>query len=232
ALVVSLQNGLANAEALDRALGHGRVVPGMVAFNVVREGPGRYAQATEGAVMVGAEAADFARRLDGPLVAAEAREDIEAIQRSKLLMNLNNALCLLSGLSLRDELRSRSWRRVLAACVAEGIAVAKAEGATLARLGKVHPKIVPFVLRLPDPLFVRAAAAMLKVDPAARTSMVDDYEAGRPSEIAYLNGHVAARGRALGLKTPVNARVTAAVDAAFADPARPPLAHDPARLLA
>ncbi|MEM8754581.1 MAG: 2-dehydropantoate 2-reductase N-terminal domain-containing protein, partial [Pseudomonadota bacterium] len=115
-LVVSLQNGLANAEALARALGHGRVVPGMVAFNVVREGPGRYAQATEGAVMVGAEAADFARRLDGPLVAAEAREDIDAIQRSKLLMNLNNPLCLLSGLSLRDELRSRSWRRVLAAC--------------------------------------------------------------------------------------------------------------------
>jgi 2-dehydropantoate 2-reductase len=66
----------------------------------------------------------------------------------------------------------------------------------------------------------RAAGVPLMVDPedrlrqvclataANRSSMLQDVLAGRPIEIEALNGQVAARGRALGVPTPVNDLLT------------------------
>ncbi len=48
AVVLSLQNGLANAETLRLALPQQVVLPGMVAFNVVPSGPGAFHQASAG----------------------------------------------------------------------------------------------------------------------------------------------------------------------------------------
>ena len=62
----------------------------------------------------------------------------------------------------------------------------------------------------------RAAGLNLAVDPEARlrqvclataanrSSMLQDVLAGRPTEIEALNAQVSARGRALGVETPVN----------------------------
>jgi 2-dehydropantoate 2-reductase len=66
----------------------------------------------------------------------------------------------------------------------------------------------------------RAAGLTLRGDPAERlrqvcsntaanrSSMLQDILAGRPTEIEALNAQVAARGRALGLPTPVNDLLT------------------------
>lgn len=43
------------------------------------------------------------------------------------------------------------------------------------------------------------------------TSMYDDWKAGRPTEIDYLNGYVVQQGRALGIPTPVNEALTAMI---------------------
>jgi 2-dehydropantoate 2-reductase len=43
------------------------------------------------------------------------------------------------------------------------------------------------------------------------TSMYDDWKAGRPTEIAYLNGYIVEKGRALGIPTPVNEALTAMI---------------------
>ncbi|MBM4123746.1 MAG: 2-dehydropantoate 2-reductase [Nitrospira sp.] len=43
------------------------------------------------------------------------------------------------------------------------------------------------------------------------TSMYDDWKAGRPTEIESLNGYVAARGKALGIPTPLNDALTALI---------------------
>jgi 2-dehydropantoate 2-reductase len=45
------------------------------------------------------------------------------------------------------------------------------------------------------------------------TSMYDDWKAGRPTEIAYLNGYIVERGRELGIPTPVNEALTAMIKA-------------------
>ncbi len=43
------------------------------------------------------------------------------------------------------------------------------------------------------------------------TSMYDDWKAGRPTEIDYLNGFIVQKGRELGIPTPVNEALTAMI---------------------
>jgi 2-dehydropantoate 2-reductase len=44
--------------------------------------------------------------------------------------------------------------------------------------------------------------------PENKSSMLQDLERGRPTEIDFLNGALAARGRALGLEAPRNELLT------------------------
>ena len=52
--------------------------------------------------------------------------NILGVQWGKLLVNLNNAINALSGVSLADELRQRDFRRCWALCLAEGLQCTKA----------------------------------------------------------------------------------------------------------
>ena len=211
--VVSLQNGVRNAARLRES---GRaVVPGMVPFNVVRPAPDVFRQATEGTILLGADTSDLAVMLTEAGLPAQTRDEFDGILWSKLMLNLNNALNALSGRPLRDHLQDRDWRRVFAACVDEGLEVMRARGTKPTRIGRVHPRIVPLVLRLPNWLFERVAAAMLRIDPDARSSTLDALEAGRPSEVDDLNGEVVREGERLGVPTPANALVMREVAKAF-----------------
>ncbi|WP_375687766.1 2-dehydropantoate 2-reductase [Pseudooceanicola sp. LIPI14-2-Ac024] len=229
AVVVSLQNGLGNVETLSARLGGDRVVPGMVGFNVIRPEAHHFLQATEGEIMVGPAALRLAQQMHGAGLPATTHDNMTGVQWSKLILNLNNPLNALSGLPLRDHLMDRDWRRIGADCAAETIAVARAKGITLERMGKVEPRIVPRVLRLPTPIFRVLASAMLRIDPQARTSMAQDLAAGRPSELPWLNGKVSEAGREVGVPTPTIDAVIAMTDATFAEGASPRLTGAAAR---
>ena len=58
--------------------------------------------------------------------------------------------------------------------------------------------------------------AIVKIDAKARSSMLDDLEAGRVPEIAYLQGEIVKRAEQLGLSSPHNAAILMAVEQAFA----------------
>ncbi|MEO7069962.1 MAG: ketopantoate reductase C-terminal domain-containing protein, partial [Nostocoides sp.] len=99
-------------------------------------------------------------------------------------------------------LAQRDYRRVLAACQEEALAVYAALHVKPARLTPISPAATIRMLRSPDPVFRVAARTSLRVDPAARSSMADDLTAGRSTEIAELQGEVARLGRAHGIPTP------------------------------
>ncbi|WP_338502506.1 2-dehydropantoate 2-reductase [Sphingomonas kaistensis] len=218
AAVISLQNGLNNAALLRTALPGRPVFAGMVSFNVLHEGQGRFHRGTSGPLVIEAGAP--------PLVAPHldilAHPDMAAVLAGKLVYNLNNGLNALSGLTLRQQLADRRWRLLLAAAQDEALAVLRAEGIQPWSLGKVPVTRFPRILRLPNFLFRLLSRRGVRIDASARSSMWEDLERRRPTEIDELQGAVIARAAALGLPAPVNRRIADAIRAAEAAAAGSP----------
>ncbi|THV40172.1 2-dehydropantoate 2-reductase [Glycomyces buryatensis] len=217
-VVISFQNGLNNAEVLRQRLPGAIVLAGMAPFNVVARGEGRFHCASSGDLEVEAHTSldPFEAAFDRAGLPLIHRDDMRPVLAAKLLLNLNNAVNALSGLPLRTELSQRPFRRCLALAQREGLAAFDAVGLVPARLTPIPPRWTPVLLGLPDALFTRVAARTLEIDPHARSSMQDDLEAGRATEVDYLNGAIVALAAEHGRTTPVNARLTELVHTAEA----------------
>jgi 2-dehydropantoate 2-reductase len=218
AIVISLQNGVRNADVLRAALPRRPVVAGMVPFNVVRPGAGTYHRASAGTLMIDRTPAapafvDAARATE---LAVELRDDMAAVQWAKLVLNLNNAINALAGIPLAAELAQRDYRRVVAAAQREALDLLAADGQRLARLTAIPPRWMPRLLGLPDGVFRRVAARVIAIDPHARSSMWDDLEARRPTEIDYIQGEIVAIADRLGRDAPVNRALIRLIRAAEA----------------
>lgn len=207
--VISFQNGLHNTEILRAILPKHPVLAGMVPFNVLQRGPGIFHQGSAGDLMV---EANHALTPFLPLFAAaglplSVRDDMPAVQAAKLLLNLNNAVNALSGLPLREELSQRAWRLCLAMAQREALAVFAIAGIRPARLTPLPPNWLPRVLEMPDAWFRRLASRLLAIDPLARSSMWEDLEAGRPTEVDAINGEIVRLAAMHATQAPVNARL-------------------------
>ncbi len=218
AVVMSLQNGVGNGAVLSRHLPDNAVLSGMISFNVVQQGNGHFHAGTEGELM--SDPHPILEPLLPVFVEAalplELREDMLQVQWSKLLMNLNNAINALSGIPLYEQLSQRNFRRCLALLIREALAVLKAAGIRPANLVPVPMPMLPFILSTPDALFTRLAKRMLAIDPMARSSMWEDLEAGRRTEVDWINGEVLKLAASVGISAPANARIVELVRAAEA----------------
>lgn len=237
-IVVSLQNGMENANVLRRVLGpKRRVVAAMVPFNVVQtrtpgEAP-RFHRATSGVIRIQAGVEGLRKLLNVPGSRVAEHDDIEAALWGKLLVNLNNALNALSDLPLHQQLADRRWRLLISRQMREGLRVFRAAGIEPAPVEGVSPRIMAFALRLPNGLFKLVARGMLAVDKNARSSMWEDLRLGRPTEIDHLQGQIVRLADGHGIPAPLNRRVLDLVKKAEiaqkGSPALPPEAVDVAR---
>jgi len=214
AVIVSLQNGVGNTAVLRQRLPGRRVLAAMVPFNVVAPGEGRFHRATSGDIIVEQDDADTAGRLSVPGLKMRATGNIAGVQWGKLLVNLNNALNALSGLPLRGQLADRRWRRLLADQVAEGLAAIRAGGIAPVSPTPVPSSWTPSLLRLPDPIFQLLLGRTMKIDPEARSSMSEDLQRGRRTEIDYLQGIVVELAERHGLDVPLSRRIVALIRSA------------------
>lgn len=207
-LVVSMQNGMRNAETLRSRLKNQTVLGGIVGFNVRSGGLGDFRRTTSGALFIEASSAPQLTELAGALRSSgfETRlpRDIRALQWTKLVMNLNNAVSALSDRPTRELLASRGYRRILAALISEALKVMQDAGIKPARLGALPVGIFPLILRLPTPLLKAIARAQLKIDPHARSSMWEDLARGRKTEVDFLNGEIVRIAEGNGGSAPLN----------------------------
>jgi 2-dehydropantoate 2-reductase len=221
--VISLQNGVRNAELLEAFAPHCKVIAGMVPFNIMQPAPTHWHRGTEGSLHAAPHPSVELLRpyLMACNIELTIRPDMHAVLWSKVLMNLNNAINALSGVPLRQELSDRQHRLVLAACISEGLAAVRASGVEPVPLANLRPSDLPRILRLPNLLYSFLAMRKLRIDEHARSSMAEDLMRGRPTEIDELNGAVVRAGAERGMPTPVNQRIIELVRAAEAgDPRR------------
>lgn len=211
AVIVSLQNGVGNVAVLRERLGGRRVLAGMVPFNVIAMGEGRFHRSTSGDIHIGEDAENTAGKLSVAGLTMRASGDITGVQWGKLIINLNNALSALSDLPLAAQLANRDWRRLFADQMAEGLAALKAAGITPVSATPIPMRWSPALLRLPDAIFKAILGRTMKIDPEARSSMWQDLKQGRRTEIDYLQGAVIALAERNNVSVPLMRRIVALI---------------------
>ena len=216
AVIVSLQNGVGNVSLLRERLPGRRVLAGMVPFNVITLGSGRFHRATSGDIVLEQDDAGTAGQLSVPGLKMRTTTDMTGVQWGKLLFNLNNALNALADLPLRRQLAQRPWRRLFADQMAEGLAAIKAEGIRPVSSTPIPASWTPALLRLPDPVFGILLGRAMKIDPEARSSMWEDLQRGRRTEIDYLQGLITEIADRHGLQVPLSRRIVALIRGAEA----------------
>ncbi|MBT8141178.1 MAG: 2-dehydropantoate 2-reductase [Gammaproteobacteria bacterium] len=216
--VVSLQNGVQNPDLLKIHLPGWKTACGMVPYNVINKGNGHFHCGTEGELV-------FERSYETGLLAQQCKQaglptlqsdNISGVLWGKLLLNLNNALNVLSGRPLKEQLANKTYRLILATCIEEAMSVLKVANIKPEKIGKTKPQQMLKILRLPNFLFTPVANTRIKIDPLARSSMWEDLQAGRGSEIDYINGAIIKLAKTHKKKAPVNQRVVELVKEAFA----------------
>lgn len=218
ATVLSLQNGISNVETLRGLLPNHRVLAGMVGFNVAKTGPGHWHKGTSGDLICESVSAteQICAASAGSPAAITTVADMMPIAWGKLLLNLNNAINALSGLTLIEELSDRNYRRALAASIREATRILGAAGIRPAKIAPLPPGMLAPFIDTPDWFFRSVGLRLQKVDAKARSSMADDFNAGRPTEIDHLNGEIVKLAESLGRSAPINAKIVDLVKGAEA----------------
>jgi 2-dehydropantoate 2-reductase len=170
-VIVSLQNGVGNVAVLRDRLPGRRVLGGMVPFNVIALGNGRFHRATSGDIVIAQDEARTAEKLSAPGLKMRPTDNIDGVQWGKLVLNLNNALNALADLPLRRQLSQRAWRRLFADQMAEGLAAIRAEGIKPVSPTPIPVSLMPPLLRVPNFIFEAMLGRTMKIDPEARSSM-------------------------------------------------------------
>lgn len=210
ALIICLQNGVNAEQAVLEKIPEGNIALGIVPFNVIQDDTANFHRATEGTLFLPdfAELKPIQKAFQEYGLCCELEKDMSSVIWGKLLLNLNNAINALSDLPLKTQLEQRGYRRILAACQEELLLACAKKGINLAQLTAVKPSLLPKILKLPDFIFKLIAQRMLAIDPKARSSMWEDIQFRRMTEIEYLNGAVVSLAESSGIAAPVNTMVT------------------------
>ena len=136
---------------------------------------------------------------------------------SKLIVNLNNALFAATNLPARRIFAHPFGPWLVLTVMREGMLVAKASQVKLAKIPWASPMLMRLVAMLPDAaaiaLVKRQAEKVLSQEMELLGSTLQSLRRGEPTEIDELNGAIVRIGKSLGLKTPLNAALTRAVNA-------------------
>lgn len=205
-VVLTLQNGLGNAEALLAVLGGTtHLVTGATYEGAVLAGPGLVCHSGGGPTFVAAwpgtgatatEAARIAQELSAAGIPASLREEPREMIWTKVAVNAAiNPTTALVGCQNGALLHLGGLARVMEGVVDEARAVAGAEGVSIGT-------------DLLDEVFRVAAATA-----ANRSSMLRDFDLHRRTEISALNGAIAERGVRYGIPVPTNRALADLVEA-------------------
>lgn len=195
ASILTLQNGLGNTETLTRIFGKRAVLGGTTTEASLLLGPGHVARAGRGETRIGEIGKAFSKRCS--LIASEFRRagfktsvtknPCGAIWAKAIVnaaINPVSALLRVPNGTLANE---PALLQAMGEVLREGVAVSKAE---LVSIDPPHPVVL--------------LKRVLRTTAANRSSMLQDLEQGRTTEIRYLNGAIVALGQKHGIPTPLN----------------------------
>jgi 2-dehydropantoate 2-reductase len=202
--VLTLQNGMGNADAITNVVAEDRVLAGTTAHGATLLDPGHIRHAGVGPTVLGAwspspdgdrNAAAVAAAFNAAGIETSVAPDVRQVVWEKLLVNVGiNAITALTGIKNGELIDLPITRRLSRAAVEEAMQVAEARGVIVREDAPEH------VLQV-----ARATAAN-------RSSMGQDVDNQRITEIAAINGAVVAEAAKVGIQVPVNQTLFALVE--------------------
>lgn len=200
ALVLSLQNGVDNAEQLQSELSklNVRVAPAVVYVATEMAGPGHVKHHGRGELVVGPATLsdEEARQFAAAGVTIEVSGNVAGALWAKLILNCAfNALSAITQAPYGSLWQTPGVQSVMRDVETECLAVAAAEGITLPEDSWAG--------------IVRIAETM----PGQLSSTAQDLARKKRSEIDHLNGYIVHKGEAHAIPTPVNRTLTTLVKA-------------------
>jgi 2-dehydropantoate 2-reductase len=206
AIVVNLQNGVDNAERIEKELrsagASNPVVPAVVYVATEMKGPGHLKHHGRGDLVIGALDAgvspnllqELKLRFEEAAIPTTVSDNVAGELWAKLVVNCAyNAISAISQLPYGKMIEGPGVRDVMRDVIEETLAVAKAAGVRMA------PGLLEKTYKI--------AGAM----PTQYSSTAQDLARGKPTEIDHLNGLVVRRGESLGVPTPANRALHALV---------------------
>ena len=202
-LVMTLQNGMGNAETIAQVVPPERILVGTTSHGstMLKAGSIRHAGAGPTTVGMWAEgekefqqARQIADQLTRSGIETTAVKDVRPVVWDKLIVNIGiNAITALTGIKNGQILDLELTRELSRAAIEEAALVAQAQGIRVRKDPATH-------------VFKIAEATA-----ANRSSMGQDVDHGRPTEIKALNGFVMRQADRMGIPAPVNRTLTALV---------------------
>jgi 2-dehydropantoate 2-reductase len=188
ALVMSLQNGVENADRL-RALLPQEVAAAVVYIGTEMAGPGHVRHHGRGELVIEPSKAsdDVARALIAAGVPTDISDNVRGALWAKLILNCAyNALSAITQLPYGRLVKGEGITAVMRDLVDECVAVAKADDV------KIPGNVDAAVRKIAETV------------PGQYSSTAQDLARGKRSEIDHLNGLILRRGEVLGVATPAN----------------------------
>jgi 2-dehydropantoate 2-reductase len=195
AQVVSLQNGVDNAERM-RAAAELEVFAAAVYVAAEMAGPGHVRHSSRGDLVIGATRAgvplarleELARIFNRADIPCQVTADIRATLWKKLVLNCTyNAISALARARYGRIVRDPGMKALLVRVAEETVSVARAAGVQL----EVAEQVA-------------AGLKLGEIMPEALSSTAQDIARGKRTEIDSLNGYVVRLGEKLGVATPIN----------------------------
>lgn len=197
--VLTLQNGLGNAETIAGIVGPGRVLAGTTAQGATLLGPGRIRHGGRGDTHIGCFVGvadefcqEVARVFSHAGIPTLADDGVQSLIWGKLVINVGiNALTALLKFRNGQLVDFAETRELVALAVGEAEQVAAAAG-----------------IKLPYDDAVAKVLATASATAANQSSMLQDILHGRSTEIGAINGALVREGERRGIPTPVNRVLT------------------------
>lgn len=192
AAIVTLQNGVEAPHRVAAVFPRHEIIAGTAFIGARIEAPGHVIHSAAGGVRLAAWTAakrlnDITAAFNKAGVPARAEPDARLMLWRKLLWNAGfNGITAITRRFARDIAANADTLEIVLACMRETVALAQAEG-----------------IKLQEQDIEKHIEITLSMGPVM-TSMWQDIEAGRATEVDYINGFVARRSAELGLEASAN----------------------------
>jgi len=200
--VLTLQNGMGNADIIAEVIDPGMIIAGTTSHGATMLGPGLIRHAGTGPTVIGmwsgnekAGIQKIADVFNKAGIITETADDIRSVVWKKLIINVGiNAITALTGIKNGMILDLSATKALVRTAVEEAMEVARTRG-----------------VKMPDDM-VEHVFQVAEATRANRSSMGQDVDNKRQTEINAINGAVVREARKLGINVPVNQTLTTLIE--------------------